>query len=277
MTRRHSIPACSDRPAVPAAFTLIELLVVISILVLLMGLLLPAVIKAKQIFTGVQAREQVMSLAKACNSYASTFDGALPAVLPNPPGNASGTPAQVSGAQAMVLALMGYSAVGGGICREPNGPLASAADPDSRRMQSWYAARRGEMLPHNSNLFQRNSGLDSGYAGNIEVFVDFMWEPARPVLYFQARPGPYYDWSHQNLPCKYSLADNGVYYTAAERSSLYNSSQGKWSDPTFSSSTSPTTDPRSIGVTGLADGFVIISAGPDRQFFTDDDIRSYMR
>ncbi len=70
--RRSRLPQStvhSLQPTFPAGFTLLELLVVVSIMTVLMGLLLPAILKAKNNSREKRAQVQTLALAAAIDAY----------------------------------------------------------------------------------------------------------------------------------------------------------------------------------------------------------------
>jgi len=78
LTKNH------DTRAPHRAFTLIELLVVIAIIALLIGILLPAIGKARETARGLLCQTNIRSIAQAVQVYAVDYRGKYPTILGDP-------------------------------------------------------------------------------------------------------------------------------------------------------------------------------------------------
>jgi len=232
-------------------FTLIELLVVIAILVLLMTLLMPAILRARQFILKVMTRGLVTRVANACEQYATVFESRYPGIISNPPTDAGVTsPARLSGSQNLRLSLLGCSRDDTTLSPEYQGPVTQGLIDDYDDIDEplprdvFFTASKGEQVkwPHD----------DADYDDDIEVIVDNRLSPARPILYFRALPQ--YVTEDDEL---FQLDDNEVYYDSNE--------EDGWTDFLTGSR-------RKIGAK-----FLVISAGSDRKYFTDDDITNIGR
>lgn len=77
----------SERPHRPrSAFTIVELLVLTAVIVLLLGLLLPAVSASRERARAIECSTRVQQLGIALNLYMNDFPGLLPQVVPDDPG-----------------------------------------------------------------------------------------------------------------------------------------------------------------------------------------------
>ncbi len=228
-------------------FTLIELLVVISIMILLITILMPAVLKARITVMVVMVRGQVSAMSSSCDAY-YTYYKAYPGVIADPPDH-SGSPGDISGAQNLRLSLLGAKISGSTITEQYQGPAkdAKSYDSGSRIYEAFYTPSDNELKSHGSlsSSFKASGG---DYDDSIEIFVDHRLSPPLPLLYFRQRPT-----YGGNDP--FEADDNEAYYTST----------------TLSGGSAPS-DSALSAMAAETKGFYIVSAGPDRTYFTSDDI-----
>jgi type II secretory pathway pseudopilin PulG len=135
------------------AFTIVELLTVMSIIVILIGLLVPALNKVKQFATNVKQRAQFHSIEAAVELFDSQFGG-YPDSTYAEPGAATATgPKAYCGAEKLSEAMMGRDLMG----YHPDSTFRSDRTDGMGRVlytPVTVAARPGPFLPlENANAF----------------------------------------------------------------------------------------------------------------------------
>ncbi|MEJ2702961.1 MAG: type II secretion system protein [Sedimentisphaerales bacterium] len=141
-----------------AAFTIVELLTVMSIIVILIGLLVPALNKVKQYATNVKQKAQFHSIDAALELFSSQFDG-----YPDSSFSPAGTTGQYAycGAEKLSEALMGQDLMGfhpDSVFRSDGTAIRTLANDTTVSVdlytQGTMAARPGAFLPlENANAY----------------------------------------------------------------------------------------------------------------------------
>lgn len=285
-------------------FTLVELLVVIGIIVILIGILVPVISRVQIAAQGSETRQRIANLVSALQAYYNDFSA-----YPGPYSNAqllagvTLTEGAVSGrvtmAENMVLGLLGGLQRGSPPTYDRNlvglGAI-SLAPLDARKSNPYLEVRFG------SALLSKGKFVDvAGVAANDSPVPEFLdsFDNNLPILYLRAstglpgvitangqdttigQPARYqYDTTQYN---GYTGTNIGLTSGSHGLNNL-----GTWSD---SFVTKPPTTPNSAlpyfrapGVPGTSnatgtarqrDGFILISAGPDRIYGTYDDVTNF--
>lgn len=142
----------------PGAFTIVELLTVMSIIVILIGLLIPALNKVKQYATNVKQRAQFHSIEAAMELFDSQF-GSYPDSSYTAPG-VTGTLAYC-GAEKLAEAMMGQDLMGfhpDSVFRSDGTGIRTLANGATSTVQLYnsttISARLGAFLPlENANAY----------------------------------------------------------------------------------------------------------------------------
>jgi prepilin-type N-terminal cleavage/methylation domain-containing protein len=234
-------------------FTLIELLVVITILMMLMTLLLPAIFKARTWVTGMMVKGRITGLRNSCDSYFQIFN-AYPGVVSELT-NTRGTPSKLTGTQNLVLSLFGCSRNNNVYAFEVRGPAADIeqyTSPGVRKYEPFFNPKPGELVTQ--DILADVNTKYSGYDSSFRILVDYLLSPPRAILYYRQYPRYEQDKGSDGKLKPFKFADNQLYCL-----------DDKAEDATAF-------DKALKAVEKSTPGFLLISAGPNRVYdFGPDD------
>jgi type II secretory pathway pseudopilin PulG len=247
-----------------SAFSLVELLVVIAVLMILIGILAPAVNQALIRGYLTKGRNAIGALSNAANSYKSDTNYYPGQRYPGLMENVSGTPsANLTGSALLSLSIWGWTkktdADNDGNKDADEGLYLNSGNIDGDPVSTYMAFKEDAVLSTSSS------------AGSSKYYVlSDQYPPGKmPILYYPSRVGNSGD----------TVAN--AFYNTCNNSLLSSNS-------TVSGGPGGTTLPTSIGTsngfdlensgTNLVykyDSFLLIAAGLDRTFFTSDDITNF--
>ncbi len=285
------------------AFTIVELLTVMSIIVILIGLMVPALNKVRRFARDVQQKAQLKAIDAAVELFRNEFDGYPPSSAQDPMG------AAYCGSMKLCEALMGQDLLGfhtssvfrrDGLDAAGKLPLyppnIDAMTPALR--ENNLKARKGPFLPAENvptarlqDIYGTNVGP---YLGTSFVICDVYSREMRssqktgmPILYYKAdTANSYHD---PNLISSMTPADSrGNIFNYWDNHALvqlgkpWQAASGGASliNHKMSDATRFYRDTQSIQITTTmrpfrADTFILISAGWDNEYGTADDICNF--
>jgi type II secretory pathway pseudopilin PulG len=286
------------------AFTIVELLTVMSIIVILIGLLVPALNKVKRFATDVKQKAQLHSMDAAIELFNSEFDGYPPSNALDPDGQA------YCGAMKLCEALMGQDLLGfhsNSVFRR-NGmdatnkllypPNIDGLVPTLR--ENNLRARKGPYLQaENANAWRLQDIYGNGGTGTFlpttfvlcDVYSRTMKSGEKtgmPILYYKADTGnSYHD---PNLATAMTAADSkGNIYNYFDNQSLVQLNKPwqvggatggtlgshRLADPVRFYRNTQSAQITTTQRPSHADTYILISAGWDGEYGTADDVLNY--
>ena len=275
------------------AFTIIELLTVMSIIVILIGVLVPALNNVKRFATKVKQKAQFNSIASAMELFSSENDGYPPSTA------VDGTGQPYCGAMKLCEAMMGRDLLGfhpDSVFRadglDSTGTRAVYPVPPS---ESNLTARLRPLLQDdNANAYRLSeiygTGNTNPFQENIFVLCDVYTRNMRtgqktgmPILYYKADTSNYL---HDPNRAPEPLNSNGNIYNYWDNQSLV--ALGKPWEQAGSTSQPHSLEniarfyrnTRNHQVTNVSrpyrpDSYILISAGFDGEYGTADDICNF--
>lgn len=284
-----------------AAFTIVELLTVMSIIVILIGLLVPALNQVKRYAYEVKQRAQLKSIDTALELFNSEFDGYPDSDALDPDG------ASYCGAMKLCEAVMGRDLMGfhPGSTFRSNGLSGLGIDlyppqPTGIAYTNSLSARKGPYLPlDNANAYQVMDLYDvtGPFAGDNFVLCDVFRRVTHlqsgrkvgmPILYYKANTARVqHDIDNpDNSQNIYDYTDN---HDLARLGKPFDPPPGGTPHRLFQEAGQPegyrfymnTTNDKLLASLAAAvrpyraDTFILISAGSDGEYGTPDDITNF--
>ncbi|MBN1804283.1 MAG: type II secretion system protein [Sedimentisphaerales bacterium] len=275
------------------AFTIIELLTVMSIIVILIGVLVPALNNVKRFATKVKQKAQFNSIASAMELFSSENDGYPPS------GALDGTGQQYCGAMKLCEAMMGRDLLGfhpDSIFRadglDATGTRAVYPIPPST--DNLTARLRPLLQDDNANAYRLldiyGSGNTGSFQENIFVLCDVYTRNMRtgqktgmPILYYKADTSNYLH--DPNQPMTVSNSGGNIYNYWDNQALVllgkpWEQSGSTSSQPSLATPARFYRNTRNHQVTNVSrpyrpDSYILISAGFDSEYGTADDICNF--
>lgn len=270
----------------PRAFTLVELLVTIGIIAVLISILVPVVAKVRQHAQTANTANQLQRLGMSITQYYNDFN-AYPGVVPNasfPNGAAGSVFGGDANFQKMTQAEdLAVCLLGGYVLRNASNPTAGlnySKDDLGKGTISFNPRQVGSIRKSYAGLNAAEispvqdkplstSGAEFNYVTDswLPEYLDLYSDP-RPLIYMRAnrggKPGQIVSQAYDD---KYTY-NFGVAKAYLKNADPWFSKNGTEADVIEYFATDTTKR-----VAKYADSYILISAGPDRQFGTTDDIR----
>ena len=283
------------------AFTIVELLTVMSIIVILIGLLVPALNKVRRYATDVKQRAQLHSISTALELFNNEFEGYPESTALDPQSQ------EYCGAMKLCEALMGQDLLGvhaNTVFRadgmDSSGTIdlyPAMASLTTEEREDNLKARKGPYLqPENANAYRLEDIYEStgSFLSTTFVICDVYGrktatglKTGMPILYYKANTA----YSQHNFSAAMTATDNaGNIYNYFDNESLL--ALGKPWEASGSATPHKLSASGAEGVERFylntqsdkistterpfnADKFILMSAGYDGEYGTADDICNY--
>jgi len=295
----------ANQPSNRKAFTIVELLTVMSIIVILIGLLLPALNKVKRYATNVKQSAQFHAIGTALELFSNEFEG-------YPDSSARDSMNQAyCGAMKLCEAIMGQDLLGvhANTLFRADGLDAAGHDlyPDDiaslsavDRANSLKARKGPYLQPENANAYRMEDIYEDGATGSFLprtfVLCDVYgrqtaknYKTGMPILYYRANTAySYHDpsismtWQNNNGNI-YNYLDNEELVALGKPWDRNATTPHELSSAAGGAGGTPNRfymNTRSDKITTVdrpfnADNFILISAGYDGEYGTADDICNF--
>ena len=276
-----------------AAFTIVELLTVMSIIVILIGLLVPALNQVKRFALEVKQRAQLSSIDTAIELFNSEFDGYPESSALGPDGM------EYCGAMKLCEAVMGQDLLGyhpDSTFRGDGADGTKALYPDRSMVTpaQWeesLAARKGPYLPlDNANAYSMSDlyGATDPFLPRHFVLCDVYKRVTHktigrkvglPILYYRANTAnTMHDIDAYDNPRNiYNYRDNQNLLALGQPWDMGNPNSGTHAllNPTRFYMNTRNEKVLTASRPYRADTYILISAGWDGEYGTPDDICNY--
>jgi len=278
------------------AFTLVELLIVCGIIAILAGIMIPVVSKVRASAYRADTANQISVLQGAINQYYQNFQA-----YPGPYSDQdiyNGTAIKgekVTMAENLVLGLLGGAQVqrkGTKISSIYNPDLVGTGprslDPVNPKAYEPFLSKFDGWLSNRTSPYVDSTGRSPCSDSNVPEFIDRYPSEPMPILYLRARrgasgiisdtSGKVFQYNLLQILPYTSATINGKQQGLNQLGSLSDLLSSRNALPYFKDPTATqnqSINDQSQGVPRCKDGYILISAGPDRIYGTADDITSF--
>jgi len=262
-----------------AAFTLVELLVVVSIIALLLGVLLPTFGQARKIAQNSATQSRVMGLSHGCEMFYQDYryypgqdkitKSRLRPIPINPLSN------HLVGAQVLTMEMFGFD-----VTTDANDPTKKY-DGDGREVDHWCRRSRPKMYvefePGDLDTVGDKTVRDPKINGFWPYTILDEFTDSKPILYYPSTPGAH------GLLSIYKASENLPWMSDDMLAQDWFKFRKFIANPTYGNPEELEVQENSASpwnkdvIPFRPKSFLIIGAGKDGEYFTDDDNLNFNR